>query len=294
MKIVLNYLLLLGYSFLLMIYWMLTLLGAASNEYSVFIGYLFTFYSLYLVKQTDFYKSKKYNPVLILLGPVLYFSVGFFADKPIRVFLISPISFVFFLSLVTVLTKNIKLQSFGVMVIFISYFHAFHVEQNSPFEYLSASDKDQIDEKNLNDDINLNDFAFINSDLDTTYLKTGKPVLIETWNEGCRPCMASIKDLEPIFDANQTIQHIYLYESLVKKRLKPEKIMAFDRIKNKSKILIDVEDNFLKTTDMQSYPYFMLFDKEGNLIDYFAGYSPQYADYFKKRLEYMMKKVEPK
>ncbi len=292
MQKILNHLLLIGYSFLLILYWMLTMLGSVTTEYSILVGYLFTFYSLYLIKKTDFYKSLKYSSSLILAGPIIYFVTGFFTDRPIIVWLVTPISFVFFLTLVTLFTKEIKLQSFGVIVLFIGYFHAFHIEQNSPFEYLTNENKYQINERNLNDDINLTDFAFLDSNLDTIHFELGKPVLIETWNEGCRPCMASIKDLEPLFDANSNIKHVYLYEALVKKRLKPEKVMAFERIKNKSKILIDIEDKFLKTTEMQSYPYFMLFDKEGYLVDYFAGYSPQYADYFKERLEQMMRKVE--
>lgn len=288
-----TYLLLISYSWFLPFFWMLTMLSVVTaNEYSTLIGYLFTFYSLFLLKQTKWYQNINYASLLVIPAPVIFFVTGLFADSPIRVFLISPPSFVFFLTLITLFTKEIKLQSFGVMVVFIGYLHAFHIEQNSPFEYLTEENKSQINERNLNDDVNLKDFAFLDSKLDTIHFPLDKPVLIETWNEGCRPCMASIKDLEPIFDANPNIKHIYLYEALVKKRLKPEKIITFERIKNKSKILIDVEDNFLKTTEMKSYPYFMLFDKEGNLVDYFAGYSPQYADYFKERLKQMMKEVE--
>jgi thiol-disulfide isomerase/thioredoxin len=268
------------------------MLSVSSNEYSQLISYLFTFYSLYLIKKTEVYKSINYSPLIILIGPTIYFITGFFADTPLRVFLISSIAFCFYLTLITLFFKKVELKTFGIMVVFLGYFHVFHILPNNPFSYLKSSDKEEINAKNLNDNINLNQFDFLDSKLDTTQFSLEKPILIETWNETCSPCMASIRDLEPIIDSYSSLEHVYLYEALVDERLSNEKVVAFEKIKNKSKIFIDIHNSFRDSTSMKSYPYFMLFDKKGNLIDYFAGYSPVHSEYFEERLKEMLDKTK--
>jgi len=68
----LNYLVLIFYSFSLTIIWGLTMLdnGENTNELSAFIGYAFTCYSLYLLKESSYYKNAKYPYLFVLVGPI--------------------------------------------------------------------------------------------------------------------------------------------------------------------------------------------------------------------------------
>ncbi|WP_027001530.1 TlpA family protein disulfide reductase [Hugenholtzia roseola] len=291
MKSTRNYLFLLLYSLSLIPIWGYTMLSASenTNEFSAFLGYAFTVYTLYLLKKTETYQQARYAYLWVMVGPVLYMIVGFTA-QPWQALLVNKITFAFLLTAIVLAFRNIELKSTGVVLLFACYFYPYHIDGYQPIPYLSALDKIEINKRNLNEDLNLSDFAFLDARLDTIKLPLEKPLLIETWNETCRPCIASIMDLEPFIE-NLDLKHVYLYEALGETRLKPEKILQFKFIKNKDKIFIDANDHFLEELGMKSYPYFLMFDKNGKLVDYFAGYAPPFKDYFQERIVEMYQKA---
>lgn len=271
---------------------MFTLLNVSenTNELSAFIGYVFTWYSLYLIKESTYYKNTKYPYIFVLIGPIMHMTAGFFA-QPWEALIINKITFGFLLVVLVLSLKKINFKTTGIILIFMCYFYPYHLDGSRPINYLSTVDKHEINKHNLDEDINLKDFKFINQNLDTVLLDMNKPILIETWNETCAPCMYSIKELEEFIDGYDQMQHVYMYEALVDKRLSNEKVIDFKRITNKSKILIDVDDQFRTKLGMNSYPYFLMFNKEGNLVDYFAGYAPPFKDYFEERITEMYQKA---
>jgi thioredoxin-related protein len=270
------------------------MLNASDNthEFSAFLGYAFTAYTLYLLKKTETYQQARYPYLWVMVGPVLYLITGF-AAQPWQALLVDKITFAFLLTATVLAIREIELKSTGVILLFACYFYPYHIDGYQPIPYLSSLDKIEINKRNLNEDLHLSDFSFLNLHLDTIKLPLEKPLLIETWNETCRPCIASIKDLEPFIETLD-LKHIYLYEALGETRLKPEKVVAFKFIENKSKIFIDANDHFLNELGMKSYPYFLMFDTNGKLVDYFAGYAPPFQDYFEERIVKMYQKAKPK
>lgn len=100
-----------------------------------------------------------------------------------------------------------------------------------------------------------------------------------------------MSDLQPTFDSlSSYMDHYYLYENGSQKQLLTNsRIFSFPRIKDKSKILMDVDNKFFEDSKMASFPYFLLFDAKGKLIDYFKGYDSKSKDYFTKRISEMAK-----
>ncbi|MFH4969180.1 hypothetical protein V8G61_13325 [Gaetbulibacter sp. M240] len=176
--------------------------------------------------------------------------------------------------------------------IFFAYIYAFIL-----FKYwedttlISDTFQSSVEEKYINENINLQDYRFINYKNDTLKIKSQKLVLIETWNENCPPCIESIKDLKSTFDSlKNKLEHYYLYESIhYQEKNNFREVIDFKHIKQKDKIIIDFNQSFFKSSRMNSYPVFLLFNKEGKLLDYFTGYSSDEKDYFINRIKNMTK-----
>ncbi|MFQ5447875.1 MAG: TlpA family protein disulfide reductase, partial [Saprospiraceae bacterium] len=116
----------------------------------------------------------------------------------------------------------------------------------------------------------------INSDLDTVNLLNSldKYILLETWNETCLPCIKAMKELPDFYKSMQSkMETYYLYENSNERvRKKFDKIFNFKNIKDKTKILIDINEELYKGLNMKGFPYFLLFDSQGNLIYHSRGY----------------------
>ena len=288
-----NILLILFYSLLFLPIWGLLFLEASnSNKFSIFVGLLYTPISAYFIRNIESIKDTNYLCWYILLGPAIYL-VASLASFPLNfISLLNPILWAF--STLLISSFLIKMLDMRVLffISFISYFYAYHLH---PF---FKDDLDQnrlalelIEEKNLTLEKNLQDYYFENNKGDTINLKTDKPyTLIETWNESCPPCIAAMADLQPLLDSmSSKVDHYYLYENgTAKLYTKKSKIYTFSRIQNKSKILMDLGNNFFKDSKMESFPCFLLFNKEGHLIDYFKGYNPNHKEYFEKRIKTML------
>lgn len=132
----------------------------------------------------------------------------------------------------------------------------------------------EIKEKKPKEEFRLEDFAFVNADLDTIALESqGKFSIIETWNEKCPPCMKAIPEMSPFYkeiEAQAQQYYLYIPSTSRSQTLDIEQVFAFDKIEDKSKILID--QDLQQRMGFDYYPVFLLFDQTGLLIYQYPGY----------------------
>jgi thioredoxin-related protein len=175
---------------------------------------------------------------------------------------------------------------------FLGYMYSYHI--NPIFKeglIMETANIEQIEEKDLKEVNNIYQYKFENNSRDTVELKNNnKFIILETWNETCPPCIEAMKDLQPLFDSLSIIaDHYFLYENGSDKLyITKHKIFNFSRIYYKNDIIMDLNNKLYKDLNMQSFPYFLLFDKKGKLIDYFKGYDPKHKEYFVNRLKKMV------
>lgn len=273
------------------VYGLLMLDNSTKSDVSIFICLIYTFTSAYFVLNE--FKNLRAIKFLIVLFPSLYLTLSIFV-KDINIhFLLNPIFIAnIFLYASIFIFKELNLKKVYFFYVFFAYFYAFIL-----FKYwenttiINDTFQDSVEKKYINENINLQDYNFTNHKNDTIKVKSQKLVLVETWNENCPPCIKSINDLESFIDSlKNDLEHYYLYESShYREKNNFSEVIDFKYIEQKNKILIDFDQSFFKTAGMNSYPVFLLFDKEGKLLDYFSGYSSDKKDYFKNRIENMIK-----
>ncbi len=294
MKVLYNYLVILSYSLLFIPIWGLLLLSAdiVSNS-SIFVALIYTIIGSYYVRNSSIYMSTKYAEYLVYLGPLVYI-ISMFTMMPTNfATLFHPIVWATTALIISqLLIKKIDTKVL-VFALFIAYLYGFHIHSYWESIYKPTMPTQYIEKKDLAKNIKLSDFEFTTSDNETTIIKTDKPfVLIETWNEACVPCIEAMKDLQPLFLKNKDkVAHYYLYEQPTDThKLTATDVFNYPNINDKSQILIDENLQFFNTTGMKSYPYFLLFNKNGDLVDYFKAYDHDNKDYFENRLQNMWSK----
>ena len=263
-----------------------------SNKLSICIGFVYTALSSHAILDSAIIKNIKYFYFYFLIGPIIYLITGFFFNGIGIYSLFDPVLWGF---IILILSKFvIKQLDFKTLfyIGFVSYFYAYHL---NPI-YKSGLDDNRlpleiIEEKNMELEKNLSSYQFENNKGDTVNLKANKKfILIETWNQSCPPCIMAMSDLQPLIDTlGDKVEHYYLYENGAPKlSMSKSKIYNYSHIQNKAKILLDVGNTFFKDSKMESFPCFLLFDNQGNLIDYFKGYNPKHKDYFLNRIKKMI------
>ena len=120
----------------------------------------------------------------------------------------------------------------------------------------------------------LADFAFINRERDTVVLAhPGKFTIIETWNEKCPPCMKAIPELSPFYAQHKdkaSQYYLYIPNHSKSSVLDTSQVFNFDKIEDKSKILLD--QDLQARFGFDSYPVFLIFDSSGSLVYQQVGY----------------------
>ena len=287
------------YSIVLIPIWGFTLLDAMANEFTVLACFIFTFFSGWFIAKNVAPNINKNSKYLILIGPIFYFIVfiviRLFILKEVETFWLFPILWIFVFSLAAVFFKEKYFTAVGINALFLAYFYAFNVypTYRSSTENFSSESFSEKKELQLNTTYNLADFKFINSKLDTVTLSSeGKPILIETWRETCKPCLQSINDLQEFLSNNKSINQVYLYEQRRGKDFSKDMVFNFPKIKDKDKILVDINNEFMDKLGMPSYPYFLLFDKEGKLVDYISGYKPEFKEEYINKFKEMFQAVK--
>lgn len=264
-------------SMMLIPVWGLTFLDVeTSNSFSTLLGLVFSLYCFYVLKSV--LPANGIKPILVYLsGPLAYLLLSLVL-KPFNwlEFLFSPLLWACVLCFVFLFFQNSPIRVSAGFFIFSCYLYAFHlypvykrvIGQNAAQATLSLKS-----DKSINQDLSLDSLQFLNKEDSLVRLSpNGRPILIETWNEKCGPCLKSIDRLESFIEKNTAFQHIYLYQNFGEVNLTPEQVFVYQKIKNKTKILIDPNNSLFRAAGMTSYPYFLFFDKDGKLVDHFVGF----------------------
>lgn len=289
-----NKILLFGYSIVLIPIWGLTLLDKeTSTTFSVFICFVFTLASYYTIQRA--HRLDVRSHLLILAGPTFYI-LSYLVLRPYQYLEIafSPILWLYIIFMIFILVRKRDIKLTWIFFLFGAYFYGFHIYPmykrliGDDYAYAIGPPVLPQDEKLKNRMVDLNSYVFINAEGVLTNIELdGRPVLIETWNEKCAPCLSSIKRLESFIETGLQFKHIYLYENMGSKNLSLDQIYSFDEIKDPTKIWVDKDNFFFNSIGMGSYPYFLFFDKNGRLVDHFIGYSDKIVVEVQDRLEEM-------
>ncbi len=299
---------LLLYGFVLISIWGACFLAnGLADTYTAIMGLAFTFLSIYFLQKEYDFKLSVSDKWAVLTLPILFlcslytvlYDTGYFKMRNfnfgawyLNLFyrhIINPVTIAFIVLLLG-LTKLRDLTNprnpfiFASITIFYAYFFMF-TWKNSWFGGRQQSFDTEVHQKaegpspeaaEINLQVNLSDFSFINVSLDTVTLPdaSGKYTLLETWSETCPPCVRAMHDLPDFYRSIENkVSVYYVYENRkASVRNKFEQIFAFQEIKDKSKILIDMEQNLYQAINVNSYPYFLIFDSSGKLIHYIQGY----------------------
>jgi hypothetical protein len=250
----------------------------------VFLGLIYTFYSPYLVKNLVEKEISRFTFIKFLL-PVAFLLVTICQIPYDSIFtFLNPVIIAFMLFLSVHFDKR-KFPKFEVQffLIFCVYLYSFSltgslwqyymsIAERRKYNFTLKEDKALTEENNLN----LNHYKFLNQSLDTVKIETsGKYIVIETWNEKCPPCMKAIPEMSSFYlNIKSKVTNYYVYIPVVKiEELNTQKVFNFDKIKEKNKILVDV--NLQKDTELEEYPVFFVFDKDGNRRLLYKGYNKE-------------------
>lgn len=257
--------------------------------WGLFFSLVLSFYSAFFIRfarlETKLFTVVKFAvPVALLL-----FTFATMSYSSILTVL-NPIIFAFVLLSVSLAnSQKIPPKHYQFFAVFFSYLYSSALYDNVwQYQVLGAEaralqvgiprqeDKTR-DKKEALIYLNLAHFKFINSSQDTINIAPqGKFVIMETWNEKCPPCMKAIPEMIVFYEEIQAhANHYYLYIPNLSKNtsLDMNKVFSFDKIKTKDKILID--QSLQKDLNLDSYPVFMLFDKDGKQVFQHIGYDKE-------------------
>jgi thiol-disulfide isomerase/thioredoxin len=267
-------------SFLVVFLWGLCFFNLDyANQYTGFAALLATFYIPYFIPKIDTHKSLQ--RFFLFIGIILILAIKVYAQGS-YFWIFTPVLWAVILYCLAIFSPKIKpLITFIAVVIYISvYFFAIYPFSDFGKEYISLQTKEDVaPEVIINENVNLADFNFLVSPKDSTKFTFDKPIVIETWNETCTPCIASIKDLQDEFEQDTSFHYIYLYQYRGKNdKLSTKQIFDFQLIKDKTKIRIDMRNQLFEKMELGSYPFFLVFGTDGKLKGYQLGYKSDKKD----------------
>lgn len=240
----------------------------------------------------------------IVLSIFLKLKFNALLDKKVTLTILSvPLAY----SILTVIIPTIELLNFinpVILSFLLLIFNLFYLKKNSAFLILSANvlivvtylafvhpywlkfnyygqtemNTQSFEEtSHLKNKVPLHEYRFINHRLDTVYIRSEKFVVLETWNETCPPCIAAMINLKAFYTQNNSLfDQYYLYENRKETiRNNFNAIFNYSYISDKSRILIDINQNLYNDLEMNSYPCFLIYDPMGNLLHIEYGYSEE-------------------
>ena len=252
-----------------------------------FVSLIYSFYSAQI-----FRNKFGSNVRLLFLGPLLYALLSiYFLEIPLLFKLVNPIVLNFLFFTLGYKYPNQRSFEFSFLLIFSLFFISHYLEpllselRNEKNAFLQALTKKELKSEN----VNLDSFSFINLKKDTIKLsKTHKYIVLETWNESCKPCFEAIKHLKGFFESSKdSVKHYYLYIPS-RNKINFEKLNQFKQIADKDKIIIDIDKKLFNKLDMSFFPVFLVFDQEGDLRDYLNGFDPKYTKEVEKEFKYSL------
>ena len=283
------------YSFTLVLVWWVGLIDIQADQVTAGLSLLFTFVATFFVSQKlelDFY-----GKLIILFFPTLYFFSYAYIWEAFGVnLLIFPLSIglIFLIGSLNCLKDLTKLENlFLFLFCTVLYTYRFYPvwsnERNpSQIENFAEQFDPKTQHKLIRDSINLENFKFINTKKDSVSIfPSQKYVLLETWNESCPPCLKAFKELHPFYTKNKSVlQTYYVYEnSKANARNNFDRVFNFKPIIDKSRIIIDINQEFYQNADMKGFPYFLLFNPKGELVFSQRGYQSETRVELERRIE---------
>lgn len=294
------------YSFLLSAIWGACFLSLdMADNYTAALGLSFTFLSSYFLQRQYQFNISLADKLIILAIPAIFliglyvqlFDFGYFWSdssgfsslymRSFYLHLINP-ALLAFIMLVLGLTwlKDLRNPAnvfvFTFAALFFSYLFMPEWRKHSPYKgkktaFNAESPVQKTVQPEINYSIKLADYSFINPSKDTISLPEGseKYVLLETWAETCPPCRRAMQEMPEFYRlVAEKLSVYYVYESpKTSDRNNFDEIFSYDRIQDPASVLIDINQKFYKASNMQGYPYFLLFDPKGNLLTHVHGYS---------------------
>jgi thioredoxin-related protein len=300
---------LLAYGLVLITIWSICFLGAGmADTYTAVMGLAFTFLSAYFLQREYDFDLSLSDKGLVMSMPTLFLCALYVTLYDYNYFRLRSFDFgsvytvcfyrqitnpvvIAFIVLLLSLTKLRDLKNprnvfiFASITIFYAYFFMFTWKSNwfagKPLGFDTGMPLTMPPSKEasgvINYSINLSDYSFINANRDTVSLLdgSGKYILLETWAEGCPPCVRAMEEMPNFYQSIKDRMSVYyVYENRkASARRNFDKIFSFPVVKDKSMILVDIEQEFYHAANMQGYPYFLIFDPKGKLVQHIHGYS---------------------
>jgi hypothetical protein len=214
--------------------------------------------------------------LLGISGPVFYLIAMLFVQPEMEweSVLPNPILMGFMVASLSLLITVRKLVLYPFIVVSVIAYATFIFPiYQTNIELGNIDFKEVIQKKDSLDLVPLSEFPALEQKVKDK-LKGGNydQILIETWNEKCKPCMESMADLQPFMDTNPRVLHVFLYQKMGNTNLSDREAMNFKKIGNPNKILIDINNAYYDRLKLSGYPYFILYDANGNALDWFSGY----------------------
>lgn len=256
--------------------WGLSFLAIAyANELTLLYGLLLTIV-LFRWLRSKIQVMDKSGYLLVISGPVVYLVAMLLAQKDWtwEAVLPNPILMGFLVAGISLFVPARKLVLYPVLAVSVISFAAFIFPIYQTNIELGNIEFEEIIQKKDSLTIEpLSEFPTIHQEV-TNRLKDGDYdyVLIETWNEKCKPCMESMADLQFFMAKNPRVLHIFLYQKMGSTNLSDLEAKDFKKISDSNKVLIDVNNGYYDRLKLSGYPYFILYDTEGNALDWFSGY----------------------
>jgi len=76
----------------------------------------------------------------------------------------------------------------------------------------------------------------------------------------------------------------FFYQKMGNTNLSDREVMNFKKIGNPNRILIDVDNAYYNRLKLSGYPYFILYDTNGNALDWFSGYLSHFQEDYEDHL----------
>lgn len=228
--------------------------------------------------------SKKF----LLLFPLFYL-VSSLVYLDIRLLWNFPIVWIFILSVLTIMNNTKTLAPYFTFIL-ISVFYCTLLY---PHEHLDSSRDLSLStsQKTISNNLNINSFKIINALSDTICLELNdKPILIETWNETCKPCLKAIKELS--YHSLGDINHVYLYQSRTKNTMSTDSIFNFSLIEHKDQIYLDPENTLYNILNLRAFPSFILVSPEGKIKHVVTGFQNEESPTTIEQLKALLNSID--
>lgn len=284
------------YSISLIILWSLLLLNLnRPGLLGIFIALAYTFYSAYIIR--CFVEQETRNLMIVkFISPVFFLALFFYAQTfsfcTFFYTFLSPISIAFLLFCVAAFSKDNfpkkEVQFFVIAFIYVYSFSLYNIWDKALLQEIRSNSYApydfEIKGEALDKDIpSLPYYQFLNSNLDSIKLSgTNEYVIIETWNEKCIPCFKAMEEMADFYGNIESKTNQYYIYIPTKNNLDYTKIFSFEKIQDKSNILVDI--NLQKDALLKGYPVFLVFNKVGELVYKETGYSTALKNKIQKNI----------